>query len=122
MVPIEGFIRETWRGDIEIRHLREHWERMLRDSSCVAIAKTLVDLRHATLLFSEQELHAAMQEVGLPLLQHRAWISAIVVRRSSQLRIASRYQGFAAMFSRDSIFSQVDEAERWLLNQDHRSP
>jgi hypothetical protein len=122
MVPIEGFIRETWSGDVEIRHLREHWKSMLADSCCVDTAKTLVDLRHATLLFSEHELQAAIQEVGLPLLQNRAWISAIVVRRSSQLRIASKYQGFAAMFSRDTIFSQIDEAERWLLRQEHRSP
>jgi len=121
ILPNEGFIRETWSGDVEIRHLREHWESMLGDSCCLATAKTLVDLRHATLLFSEHELQAAIQEVGLPLLHNRAWISAIVVRRSSQLRMASKYQGFAVMFSRDTIFSQIDEAQRWLLKQEHRS-
>jgi len=121
MLPIEGFIRDTWSGDVEIRQLREHWERMLGDSCCVATAKTLFDLRHATLLFSEHELQAAIQEVGLPLLKNRAWISAIVVRRSGQLRIASKYQGFAVMFSRDTIFSEIEEAERWLLKQEHRS-
>jgi hypothetical protein len=121
MRPVEGFIRETWSGDIEIRHLREHWDRMLRDTSCMGTAKTLVDLRHATPMFSDDELQAAIQDVGLPLLQNRAWISAIVVRRSKQLHVASRYQRFAAMFSRDTIFSQIEEAERWLMKQEHRS-
>ncbi len=102
--------------------MREHWQRLLTDEACLAIAKTLVDIRLATLLFSDAELFAAIQEVGLPLLGNRAWISALVVRRSRQLQVAARYQGFAATFSRDSIFSQVEEAERWLLKQEHRAP
>jgi len=122
VVPLDGFIRETWSGDVAIRDLREHWQRLLTDEACLALAKTLVDIRLATLLFSDAELFAAIQEVGLPLLGNRAWISALVVRRSRQLQVAARYQGFAATFSRDSIFSQVEEAERWLLKQEHRAP
>ncbi len=121
VVPLDGFIRETWSGDIEIHHLRKHWERLLRDEACLAIAKTLVDIRLATLLFSDAELLAAIQEIGLPLLGNRAWISALVVRRSRQLQVAARYQGFAATFSRDAIFSEIAEAERWLMKQDHRA-
>jgi len=122
MAPFDGFIRETWSGDIEIRDLRDHWQRLLTDEACLALAKTLVDIRLATLLFSDAELLAAIQEVGLPLLGNRAWISALVVRHTRQLQVAARYQGFAATFSRDSIFSQLEEAERWLLKQDHRAP
>ncbi len=75
------------------------------------------DLRSATLVFSDQDLLAAVHEVGLPLLQGRDWVTAIVVHRPAQLQLASRCQGIAASIGHDSIFSQVDEASRRLLKQ-----
>jgi hypothetical protein len=121
VLQFEGVIRETWRGEISIAMLRMHWDKMLRDDECLRHTRTLADLRQATLTFNDQELQAAVLEVAVPLLQGRDWISAIVVRRSLQLRLASRYHGFAAMYSQDAIFSQVDEAERWLVKQERRS-
>ena len=118
VLPFERIIRETWRGEVTIAMLREHWASMLRDDDCVRLARTLADVRQATPLFSDQELRAAVLEVAIPLLQGRNWTSALVVSRSLQLHLASRYHGFASIFSEDAIFCQVEEAERWLLKHD----
>lgn len=120
VLPFEGVIRETWQGDITVAMLRAHWDTMLRDPACLGVARSLADVREATVLFSDAELRAALREVALPLLQGRDWISAIVVHGALQLHMASRYHGLAAMFSQDAVFSQVDEAERWLLKQEQR--
>ena len=122
VLPYEGVIRESWHGDITMGVLRGHWNSLLRDEQCLRLGKSLADLRQATLLVSDQQLETAIREVAIPLLQGREWISAIVVQRSVQLRLASRYHSLAALFSRDTVFSQLDEAERWLLKQEHRSP
>jgi len=120
--PFDGVIRETWCGEITISVLRLHWETMLRDHECLRLRRTLADLRQASLEFSERELQDAVREVGFPLLEGRDWISAIVVRRSLQLRMASRYHAVASIFSQDAIFSMEEEAQRWLARQEKRSP
>lgn len=115
---LDGIIRETWSGEITIEQVRSHWGKLLQDDACLVIAKTLADLRLATLLFSDQDLLQAIQDIGRPQVGGHAWATALVVRRSSQLRMASRYQGLAIMSRRSAIFSQMEEAERWLLKQD----
>jgi len=119
--PFDGVIRETWHGEVTIAMLRRHWETMLSDPGCLRLRRTLADLRLASLRFSERELQDAVREVGFPLLAGRDWISAIVVRKSLQLRMASRYQAVASIFSQDAIFSMEEEAERWLTRQEKRS-
>jgi len=110
-------IRETWHGTITISMLRQHWDTMLRDHECQPIRRTLADLRQASLVFSERELQDAVREVGFRLLAGGDWTSAIVVGKSSQLRMASRYQAVASIFSTDAIFSTEEEAVRWLIRQ-----
>ena len=116
----DGVVTAVWAGDISSADLREHLDRLLRDENAMALRKSLSDLRGATLLFSEQELHSAVREVVAPLLKGRDWISAIVVRTPTQFQMGSRYQGFALAYSRDAIFSSLDEAKRWLLKQQLR--
>ena len=120
VLPLEGIILETWCGDITIATLRAHLDTMLRDAACLRLAKSLADVRQATVLFTDQDLRTALRDVALPLLQGRDWISAIVVQGPLQLHMASRYHALAAMFSQDAVFCQVDEAERWLLRQEQR--
>ena len=55
------------------------------------------------------------------MLKGRDWISAIVVRTPAQFNKSSRYQGLAAAYSQDVIFSSIDEAKRWLLKQKLRT-
>ena len=116
----EGVVTAVWVGDISSAELREHLGRLLRDENAMALRKSLSDLRGATLLFSEQELHLAVREVVAPLLKGKDWISAIVVRTPTQFQMGSKYQGIALAYSRDAIFSNVDEAKRWLLKQQLR--
>ena len=116
----EGVVTAVWSGDISSADLREHLGTLLHDENAMALRKSLSDLRGATFLFSEQELHLAVREVVAPLLKGKHWISAIVVRTPTQFQMGSRYQGFASAYSSDAIFSNVDEAKRWLLKQQLR--
>jgi len=113
----EDLISEVWLGDISIADLRENWVRLLQDEKALALRKTLVDMRGATVLFSDQALDLAVREVAEPMLKGRNWVTAIVVRTPTQFHRSSRYQGLAVGYSRDVIFSNVDEAKHWLLKQ-----
>ena len=112
-------IAETWQGDITIDQLRAYWRDMLADEEVMKIRKTLVDVRSATIGFSDEEFDRAVTEVIIPALAGRDWITAIVVNTSRQLQLGSRYHSYAARYSSDVVFSSVDDAKRWLMNQ-HR--
>lgn len=117
----EGLIVETWQGDVTIEELRAYWADILGSDDVMRIRRTLVDLRFATIAFTDVEFDRAVQEVVLPALQGQDWITAIVVNTSRQLQLGSRYHSYAARYSSDVIFSSVDDAKRWLLKQ-HRLP
>jgi len=116
----DGFVSAVWSGDISTADLREHLGRLLQDETEMAFRKSLSDLRGAALLFSEQDLQLAVREAVAPLLKGKDWISAIVVRTPTQFQMGSKYQGFALAYSRDAIFSNLDEAKRWLQKQQLR--
>ena len=118
--PSDGFVTAVWIGDISSADLREHLGRLLQDETAMALRKSLSDLRAATLLFSEQDLQLAVREVVAPLLKGKDWISAIVVRTPTQFQMGSKYQGIALAYSNDAIFSNLDEAKRWLQKQQLR--
>ena len=116
----EELIVETWQGDITIEQLRAYWREILRDEAVMKIRKTLVDLRFATIAFSDEEFDRAVSEIVFPALAGRDWITAIVVNTSRQLQLGSRYHSYAARYSSDVVFSSVDDARRWLMKQ-HRA-
>jgi hypothetical protein len=116
----DKLIVEAWQGDITIDQLRAYWGEILRDEEVMKIRKTLVDLRSATIGFSDAEFDRAMTEVVFPALDGRDWITAIVVNTSRQLQLKSRYHSYAARYSSDVVFSSVDDAKRWLMKQ-HRA-
>jgi hypothetical protein len=113
----EDLISEVWLGDVSIVDLRDHWGRLLQDERALALRRTLVDMRGATVLFSDHELGVAVRDVAKPMLNGKNWLTAIVVRTPKQFHISSRYQGLAVAYSRDVIFSDVEEATRWLQKQ-----
>jgi len=117
----EGIVTVAWIGNISIVEVREHLSRLLQDEKALALRKSVADLRASTLLFSDEELGLALREVVDPVLKGRDWISAIVVRTPAQFKKSSRYQGLAAAYSQDVIFSSIDEAKRWLLKQKLRT-
>lgn len=115
--PSERLVVETWRGEVSIDELRGHWSDILGNDDVMKIRRTLVDLRTATIAFSDAELDRAIHEVVFPALHGRNWITAIVVNTPRQLHLGSRYHSYAARYSSDVVFSSVDAARRWLLKQ-----
>jgi hypothetical protein len=116
----DSLIAEVWLGDISIAAVRGHWLRLLQDEKAMVLRKSLADLRGSTLLFTAQELSLAIRDLAQPMLKGRDWISAIVVSTPGQIQLSSAYQGLALAYSHDVIFSNVDEARHWLLNQEPR--
>jgi hypothetical protein len=116
----DNVIAETWQGDITIDQLRAYWREILSDPEVMKIRRTLVDVRFASIGFSDAEFDRAVSDVVFPALEGRDWITAIVVNTSRQLQLGSRYHSYAARYSSDVIFSSVDDAKRWLLKQ-HRA-
>jgi hypothetical protein len=72
-------IYETWTGEVSAADLAAYWENYLSNPAVMAIRRTVVDLRAATLAFSGLDFDSLIQQIVLPILGERKWISAIVV-------------------------------------------
>ena len=117
---LENIAIETWSGEVSIDQVKEYWSRILRDELVMKVRTTLVDLRAATIGFSDAELDLALNEVVLPALRGLNWTTAIVVDTPRQLQLGSRYHSYAARYSSDVVFSSIEDAKQWLLKQ-HRA-
>ncbi|HEV3052670.1 MAG TPA: hypothetical protein VGX50_20320 [Longimicrobium sp.] len=111
----KGFITEVWTGDIAASDLASYWRRCLADPQVLSIRKTLVDLRECRILFKGVELSAMIKAIVIPVLDGRDWKTAIVVAHPVQFGVSRQYQAFAESYSRDAIFSDPEDARRWLL-------
>ncbi len=111
----KNFITEIWTGDIAARDLATHWRTYLADPAVIAIRRTLVDLRQSRILFTGAELSALVHGLVIPTLKGADWKTAIVVDGTVQFGVSRQYQVFAETYSRDSIFTDPDEALEWLL-------
>ncbi len=107
-------ITGIWTGGIDADHLAAYWRRYLEDPDVPAIRRTLVDLRQADILFTGRDLDTLIQCIVLPVLQGRAWKTAIVVEKPIQYGTSRQYQVFAERYSRDAIFYDLEDARNWL--------
>jgi hypothetical protein len=80
----------------------------------LAIRRTVVDLRESTICFSGWDLQKLINEMVLPVLEGRDWKTALVVREPTQFGVSRQYQVFAEQYSKDSIFSCVEDAGVWI--------
>jgi len=111
----KGIITEVWTGDIAASDLESYWRRYLADPEVMRIRRTLVDLRECRILFKGVELSSLIQSMVIPILDGRDWKTAIVVEHPTQFGVSRQYQAFAESYSRDAIFSDPEDARRWLL-------
>ena len=112
-----NIIVETWRGAIGADDLASYWRDYLADLDVMNCRRTLVDLRDARISFTGSELSTLVREVVLPALRGRRWATAILVAAPEQYGTSRQYQVFAECYSTDFIFSDWDDAERWLVQQ-----
>lgn len=110
-----GFINEVWTGDIAASDLASYWRRYLADPEVLRIRRTLVDLRGCRILFKGVELSSLVESMVIPVLDGRDWKTAIVVGHPTQFGVSRQYQVFAESYSSDAIFSDPEDARRWLL-------
>lgn len=109
-----GLIFEQWRGTVTARDLEHYWKHMLADPEALAVRRTLVDLRDATLVFHGDDLMNLIATHVLPVLKGRTWHTAIVVANPVQFGVSRQYSAFADHFSDDAIFDNEWDALRWL--------
>lgn len=110
----QGVIFEQWFGEVSTTDLANYWRMYLADPTVLTIRKTVVDLRGSTPTFTGVQLASLIQEIVLPVLAGRDWITAIVVNRPVQFGFSRQYQVFAECFSRDAIFTEPDQALKWV--------
>jgi hypothetical protein len=110
-------IYETWTGEIQAADLAAYWQGYLSNPEVMAIRRTIVDLRAATIGFSGLDFESLIREIILPILQGRKWISAIVAESPVQYGVSRQYQVFAERFSKDAIFNAIADAESWVMAQ-----
>jgi hypothetical protein len=115
--PVQRMVLEAWRGDIDAADIRSHWTRMLADPISLSIRRSLTDIREAIPQLTAEELERVVDEVLIPGLKGRLWISAAVVATADQLRLTHRYRA-AQRLNEVSVFSDPDTALKWLLHQE----
>jgi hypothetical protein len=115
--PDKQLIYETWTGKVQSATLAAYWKRYLANPEVMAIRRTVVDLRTATIGFSGLDFDALIQKIVLPVLGDRKWISAIVVGDPVQYGVSRQYHVFAERYSQDAIFNNPADAESWVLAQ-----
>jgi len=112
-----NIIIETWTGRVRAVDLAAYWRIYLADPEAIRCRRTLVDLRHATILFTGAELAALVHTIVLPALHGKKWVSALLIDRAAQYGTARQYQIFAEHYSNDSICSDWNTALDWLVQQ-----
>jgi len=110
-------IYETWTGEIRVDDLKMYWQRYLADAEVLEIRRTIVDLRSSVIHLSWMDFDGLIKDLVLPALKGRKWTTAIVVEGPAQFGVSRQYQAFADRFSKDSIFDDVAEAEKWICSQ-----
>lgn len=110
-------IIETWTGNVSAADLAAYWRIYLADSEVISCRRTLVDMRHATILFTGAELAALVHSIALPALHGKKWVSALLIERAAQYGTSRQYQIFAEHYSSDAIFSDWNTAIDWLVQQ-----
>jgi hypothetical protein len=111
----KDFITEVWTGDIAASDVASYWRRYLADPEVLRIRRTLVDLRECRILFKGVELSSLIRSIVIPILDGRDWKTAIVVDQPVQFGVSRQYQAFAESYSYDAIFSNPEDARKWLL-------
>jgi hypothetical protein len=89
----------------------------LADLEVINCRRTLVDLRHAIILFTGAELAILVHTIVLPALHDNKWVSALLIERAAHYGTSRQYQVFAEHYSSDSIFSDWNTAIDWLVQQ-----
>ena len=112
-----NIIVETWTGRVSAAALAAHWRIYLADPDVIRCRRTLVDLRHATIVFTGAELAALVRIIVLPALHGKKWMSALLIERAAQYGTSRQYQVFAEQYSIDAIFSDWNTAIDWLVQQ-----
>jgi hypothetical protein len=113
----KNLIFETWTGTIRTGDLAAYWKQYLADAEVLAIRRTIVDLRGSVMDFSGAELWSLIESIVEPALKGREWTTALVVTGGSvEFGISRQYQVFAQRYSKDAIFPNVVEAEKWICS------
>lgn len=112
--PDRKLISEVWSGRICAVDLRWFWQQFLQDPEVMALRRTIVDMREATIRFNGAELDELIHEIVVPALNGRDWKTAIVVKEPHHFGVSRQYQVFAERYSRDAIFNSMEAARTWL--------
>ena len=83
----------------------------------MAIRRTVVDLREATIGFTWWEMQQLVEPVVLPVMEGRKWITAIITGHPVQVGISNQYSVFADSYSKEAIFAEPGAATSWVLAQ-----
>jgi hypothetical protein len=110
-------IFERWSGEVSADVLESYWRDLLSDTAALECRRTVVDLRGSQIAFNGSELRQLVRTVAVPLLDGRAWTTALVVDAPVSFGIARQYQVFADSYSSDAIFDDEDAAVAWLQAQ-----
>lgn len=113
----KNLIFELWTGSIGAEDPTAYWKQYLADAEVMEIRRTIVDLRGSVIRFSGEELNSLIESVVMPALKGRTWTTALVVEGGSvEFGVSRQYQVFAGRYSKDAIFADVAEAEKWICS------
>ena len=111
--PALGLVRTTWAGAVTAAELERHLRTMLADPAARACARSLTDLRGATLAFDGAELQSVVGRAVLPALDGLRWRAALVVGDAVQVGVSNQWRVYAAEVE-TGVFTDEARALAWL--------
>ena len=112
-----AIIFEHWSGTVSANELGTYWKHILSDPEVMAIRRTVVDLREATIGFMGWDLEQLIDSVVTPVMKGRTWVTALITGHPVQVGISNQYSVFASHYSKEAIFADPDAAAAWVLAQ-----
>lgn len=112
---------EQWTGNVGQADLAAHWQMLLKNEDVIQRRRTIVDLTRATIDLRGQDLQSLIDDIVVPLLSGKTWITAIIVNSAFQHGFSRQYGAFADMYSVDQIFRSEADALAWINTQKHEA-
>ena len=112
-----AIIFEHWSGSVSASDLGTYWKSILLDPEVMAVRRTVVDMREATIAFTGREMQQLVESVVVPVMNGRNWVTAIITGHPVQIGTSNQYSVFADSYSKEAFFEELDAAKAWVLAQ-----
>ena len=114
--PDSGTVFRRFAGETTAEDFERHWKEMMSDPELPAEGPLLLvaDMCECEMRLYGEDVYQLVNCVIEPLLGGRHWISAVVVRTTTQCGVTNQFMVYSERCGITQMFRDMEEAMRWL--------